>query len=803
MSNLPTEYVAYEGQNAAPPRRPFPQPVRLHREILIEDLPGIFWRWKWRMLSVLLIVTAGSLLLYKYSPKQWKSEAQLQFIERINPGSSSNLYFASPVQETVDTQIMMLQSPEMFARTIGWLQNDAINRGVSPSTVTLTPQVLLKSLQVSNPKDTNLLNISVTAHSADNAVAYSNAVANAFVDWKQEMAQQDVSLAIKNLKQQEQTVGAQLAAAEEALRDYEQKAGMIDASENSTVASSDLDALRMDVNRNLANWESDDARRAKLKAQLDAINSTIARSQHVRDDSLTQSLQSQLSDALHQRQEMGEKYTYAYPGMLKPLDDRIANLRAELHAEIGRTVDTTNPSLSDQAQILQNYQQAQTDTAFALAQLQTSQAAMDAAQAKFNSVPTSSMTYNRLSRNEQLAATAFTNVEAQLTSAQLALSSVEPNVELVQPALLPDQPAWPQPLICFLALPLLGLVLGMIVAIRSEAVSHRVRDIEDLRALGIGPVVGALPRGAFHKRLSLAAAGQLTAAADAFSIARINLSSFLRQHDANGQRSHAILVTSARSGEGKSVTAASLSLSYARAGKRVVLVDANLRSPAIHRVLQMNLSPGLSEILTGTLTLADSFVISDEMPNFAVIAAGAPVASPADVVSMPSFRTLLEELKRQADVIVIDSSSCETADPLAIAPLVDCTVLVADFETADYDKIAQTAIAISSQGAPYVALMGNKFERTASKAFQFGATHPALPNPGLVALAARNGHSAPGPAHVAEHKPALATASASGGRSESDYVFGGGDPPVAGRVKPVEPVDIRADDSPASGNGYH
>lgn len=128
-----------------------------------------------------------------------------------------------------------------------------------------------------------------------------------------------------------------------------------------------------------------------------------------------------------------------------------------------------------------------------------------------------------------------------------------------------------------------------------------------------------------------------------------------------------ILVTSASRGDGKSLTCMNLALSLAAdLGRRVLVIDGDLRRPSAHRLLRVRSKTGLSDILRGEAVLKDC-VVDAKVPNVALIPAGRAVRNPLVLLTSPAFLALVEEAKKHYEVVLIDSPP--------LLPVVDTKIL--------------------------------------------------------------------------------------------------------------------------------
>ena len=148
------------------------------------------------------------------------------------------------------------------------------------------------------------------------------------------------------------------------------------------------------------------------------------------------------------------------------------------------------------------------------------------------------------------------------------------------------------------------------------------------------------------------------------------------------QRLQVLLVTSFHAGDGKTTAASNLAISFALAGRRVLLIDTDLRRPSLHKVHGLRIERGLSQLLKDLLPLHQG-VQRSKIENLEVITTGPEVPNPAELLSSPHLAELLDEARQAYDVIVIDSPPLlAVADPAIVGAVVDGVILVAQPKTA-------------------------------------------------------------------------------------------------------------------------
>ena len=223
-------------------------------------------------------------------------------------------------------------------------------------------------------------------------------------------------------------------------------------------------------------------------------------------------------------------------------------------------------------------------------------------------------------------------------------------VEVIEPARLPEFPVSPDvKRDLFLGL-LIGLGLGVAIAVLRSELDTRVRTKEDITAITKLPIVGAIAKDLdSEKRPIIALEDPKNPLVESYRALRTNL----RYLDVeNDQRS--IVLTSAGPGEGKSTTAVNLAIVMADAGARVVLIDADLRKPKVAMMLGIEGSVGLSDLLIARVNLEDALQQWGRKQLF-VLPSGRIPPNPSELLGSSAMGKILETLSAHFDYIIIDS----------------------------------------------------------------------------------------------------------------------------------------------------
>ncbi|WP_138494606.1 CpsD/CapB family tyrosine-protein kinase [Paenibacillus pinistramenti] len=151
---------------------------------------------------------------------------------------------------------------------------------------------------------------------------------------------------------------------------------------------------------------------------------------------------------------------------------------------------------------------------------------------------------------------------------------------------------------------------------------------------------------------------------------------FIRQHLRSSGEGTVIMLTSANEGEGKTLLAANLAVSFAQEGKRVCIIDANLRKPALHKAYGLKNGNGLADYLMGSVE-AEAVIRPGSTPGLSIITGGAEPLNPSELLSNERMGQLLSKLKQQFDIVLLDSAGVLSyTDARVLASLTDGAVLV-------------------------------------------------------------------------------------------------------------------------------
>lgn len=180
-----------------------------------------------------------------------------------------------------------------------------------------------------------------------------------------------------------------------------------------------------------------------------------------------------------------------------------------------------------------------------------------------------------------------------------------------------------------------------------------------------------------------------------------------------------MVVTSAGPGEGKSTTLVNLAVTFAQQGSRVLLIDADLRKPRIHRILMMDNSNGLTNLLSTRNDYKD-YVRSCRIKNLDILLCGAIPPNPSELLMSNAMKQFIQKVREDYDIVLIDAPpAIIVTDAAIISTFVDGTMLVAASGTVERDELIRAKEMLNKVNANIIGVVLNKIDRKTSGGYHY------------------------------------------------------------------------------------
>jgi capsular exopolysaccharide synthesis family protein len=669
-----------------------PQQEDSSRSLLL--LLQALWKQRFLIVAVAALTTVMVTLWTMKQPKIYSAVTTIEFDPNPprplgrnveDPMSGLESYWST--REYYSTQFQVLQSQslaEMVVRQLG-LQHDADFLRVPleqrsqfrSKTVTEAAGVLRGRIKVEPVKDSRLVQITVEDTSPRRAQLLANTIAAVYIRQNLDKRMSTTVSALEWLGQQLESLRRQLGTSERALYDYRRQHNLLSTSfeERRDHVGNRISRLSESVTETQTRRIAIAARVAELRRAAQAQDPMATNAPELLASAPLQTLRASYEQLRRERDGLAPRYGENAQQM-QALAARMREVEAAIQREVRNVLEAAEADL-------RAVRRTEGELRGALAQ----------AQQEGLEINLREIEYGQLLRERENNAKLYGIVLERTKETDLSKLMRVNNVRVLDEALLPGAPVRPKvPVNIGIGL-LAGLVLGLLLAnivIQSDRTMRSEDDvIDELKStfLGLIPRIGSRPGGRYRYRYGPSSDERdekpvtnpdlvvhthpTSVIAEACRVIRTNL--LFMSPD---QPFKTIMVASCDPREGKTTVAISLAITLAQSGKRVLLVDTDLRRPRVHKAFGRRPVVGITSVLVNEATL-DEAIEETDIKNLFLLPCGPIPPNPAELLHSQRFHDLLEQLRDKYDRIVFDTPPVgAVTDALVIGPQLDGTILV-------------------------------------------------------------------------------------------------------------------------------
>ncbi len=538
-------------------------------------------------------------------------------------------------------------------------------------------------LSVELLRNTSILSVSYSHANPIYAAKVANQVVRSFTDQNVDKTSETSDLARQFIQEQVQETKQRLQISEKSLVDYAKQAGITLTGSDASLISENISEL----NRALS-----DAMQERLEAnryfdQVQAGNAEI-----LPDVFASESIQSTKRKIIELNATYKEKLGTLKPDFpeMKRMQAQINELQREIQNEIGAIALSTK---------IKNEQAEEK-----VAALKRELALLEAAQSDFQD---KNIQYTILKREVDSNRTQYETLISKLNEVGVGSELKTANAYIIETAVAPGAPYSPnlKKSLAF-SLALFAAVAAMLIYVL-ELMRNTFTNPDQIKDELNLPVLGILPSQPDDEQLTIAMEDPKSPLSEAYRSLRTSL-----QFTGTGDAMQTLVVTSSQQGEGKSTTVYKLSQDFAALGRRVLVVDADLRKPRMHHLFKTNNAAGLSNILSNVLRQGDvsSILQKTKNPLITLLPAGTIPPNPVELLMSQKMADALRHMANTYDIVIIDSAPVlGLADAPVLCRMADATLLVVAAKQVTR-KSAKNAVArLRHAGGNVVGAALNKF----------------------------------------------------------------------------------------------
>jgi len=532
--------------------------------------------------------------------------------------------------------------------------------------------ILQGKLKVDLPVDSTVASITFESPDRKLAAQVANAFATKYIVSNLQRKYDTTAYARQFLDQQLQQTRQRLEESERAVIDYARNARLIDTSsgQDSGTPNSGSRSLTTSslVQLNQSYAQAIASRVAAEQKWREASSTPLMNLSEVLASPAIQNLVQERARIQAQYDQNAQRYRPDYPAQ-----QQAAAQVATLNRQIERLARNLRDGIRQAYEVARRQEQALEQQLTGLKD--TTLAEQDR-----------SVRYNILRRDVDTNRTLYDGLLQRYKEVSAAARIASNNVSIIDRADPPIGQVWPRPLLNIAMALLAGIVVGIGLVLLREHFDDAIRSPEDVdRKLGT-PMVGLVPALGTKADPQVELADKKSELSEAYSALR----SALLLSTPNGAP-HSLLITSSGPAEGKSTTSYAIATSFAQIGRRVILVDGDMRKPAQHRNFGLVNTAGLANILANQDSI-DGVMQGTNDPNLSFIPAGPVPLNPAELIVGPRMSALLDELKRRYDIVIVDGPPVlGLADAPALSAQIDSTLFVVEANRV-HGRQAKTAL---------------------------------------------------------------------------------------------------------------
>lgn len=623
-------------------------------EFSMRDVMDTVRRRKWVVIQAFIFVTVIGVVTAWLSPPVYSTSAKLL----VDTPTNASIQVVKANAENPLTPLMDMRTRQNVATQLAIMRSGEFLRRVAKA---VPPGDFAGvSLAFDAQDQTSIVTIGAEGSNPAAVARTANGAAAAYVGLTDETNKAVIENLKKFLKTSVDKSKKELDKAEKLLMDFKQKTGAVEGNEMATTIMQDyLEAARL-YRTSQNQLLSYDSKIATLRQRLAHLPATI-KEKKVGANPEVEAVRMKIAELKAQRAVLLGQYQ---PGSAKIVDieeqiKQLEDVKKELKPSVEDEFDKPNPDrITLQAQL--DEQSLQRDALKREADQQKITA--QTKQQEASRVAPEGVKLAALQRDVDLSNKAYQEYEAQLRDVTVrGLAGSEATTRILEEAYVPVVPIRPQKAQQVALAMVMGLMLGIGFAFLQEFLDDRVNSSEDIQRVVALPTLGMVPTIGEGTNCLLIGQDAFSPVTESYRSLRTSV-----QYSALDKKVHLIGVTSAHPGEGKSVTSANLAIAMALQGKRVILVDADLRRPSTHRLFGVESEPGLTSVLAGELTL-DEALRKTAIEDLQILTSGPLPPNPPELLNSQVMLDLMEELKTQADVIIFDTPP--------VVPVTDAQVL--------------------------------------------------------------------------------------------------------------------------------
>lgn len=697
--------------NETPSSREVPAlPPEPQREVDIREQFDLFWRRRWLILIVTLAVFAGG-MAYTLT-RQPIYESQTKLVIATDPrtgGGSADDILGSVIDplssgHTVATQVEILNSRDLL---------DDAYRKLTPSEQKVgfrSYAIPSWAFSISSNRNSDVVVITAKAYKKELAAKLANYIAATYLTQDLNTNNASTKKAREFVQEQMSKTKERLKTAAEKLARFKRETRLYAPSVMVSAAAQEVFTLRGTVDTAKSDLQSASRRLQVIDDQVRKIAPEVPSSSTIQENPQFSTLRESISTLQGQLIAAQQEFT-DNSVEVRSIKDQITEQEKRLRG-LTRTIVTTEVRSRNQAfdAMLQALATATVDRAVANVRLSTATSVLADRESRLQHYPEQERVYADLQQDVDVLTRTLGALSDQYYSLLIREQQTMPYGKVVALARVPSAPSYPQKTRSIMIYLILGLLAGLAVAVGAERLDTRIHDPITVDRISSLPTLSAIPNtdvaaASGLDRLVIGSVENNHAFVESFRLLRNNI-----MFSAPGRKIRVLAVTSPSKSEGKSTVSVNLAIAMAMDGRRVLLIDGDLRRPTIHNWMGVSREQGLTTVVANLTTL-EGAIRKTPYENVDCLPSGPLPPNPTEFLNSIQARQIVEKAATDYDLVLIDSPPCTgLSDVQVISTMVDGMVLVVTLNSTLKEHLVAAVRMLQQASAPVLGTVLNRID---------------------------------------------------------------------------------------------
>lgn len=510
--------------------------------------------------------------------------------------------------------------------------------------------------------------IDIVARNSDPHVAQDvvNQICKTYTEYMKEVNVQDITHLLVNLEDQIGKVQSELDLKENLLRDFKEKNHTVQLSSETNITVNKLSQMELELQKTELDMLESRERFAGINKQIGQQDINVIQSM-----TYSNPFQAKLAELELELNSLSAEYSPEHfkVKMVKGQIDKIKEaMKTDITKEAASRTLVKNPIREGMLQDLVNLSIEKS----ALESKRTAQEQIiKQLDADLSKLPSIELQFAQLTRETESLVEVLKLLKSRFEEARIKKDSQQSDLKILEWAQLPTAGVSSVPFSKVLIGLLIGIVIGIALAFGLEFLDQSIKDPQSIERILELPLLGIVPMIEMEKAIIDDAKEKWRTVLEPFRALRATL-----KHLSTAQQFKTLIICSAVKGEGKTTLAANLAITFSLDGKKVILVDGDLRRAQMHSLFNVPKYRGLSDYLLGDMDIRE-IIKPTVHENLSVITAGEHPPNPSELIGNSRFEILVNTLRTMADFVIFDSPALlPVSDGMIMAPKIDACIMV-------------------------------------------------------------------------------------------------------------------------------